>query len=175
MIDALSRARELFLDDANTYGCAEVTLIVLQEQLGLPEAGDSSPAMALNGGIAYSGATCGAITGAALAAGRLAGRSLADHAEAKREARALVEGLLAAFAREFGSVNCRELTGYDFRDPGAHHDFIQSGIWRTACLHQIEFALTEMTRLIADAGWAPSNPQDRPSEAPPASPGRPTE
>jgi len=175
MIDAVSRARELFLDDANTYGCAEVTLIVLQEQLGLPETGDSSPAMALNGGIAYSGATCGAITGAALAAGRLAGRSLPDHAEAKREARALVEGLLAAFARQFGSVNCRELTGYDFRNPGAHDDFIQSGIWRPACLLLIEFAITEMTRLIADAGWAPSDPQGRSSEASPASPGRPTE
>ena len=178
MADALSRARELFLDDANTYGCAEVTLIVLQEQLGLPEAGDSSPAMALNGGIGYSGATCGAITGAALAAGRLAGRRLPHHAEAKRQARALVQGLLAAFADEFGAVNCRDLTGYDFRDPGAHDDFIQSGIWRTACLHQIEFAITEMTRLIADAGWAPSDPQGRSSEAPPAPPaplGRPTE
>lgn len=175
MTDALHRARELFLDDANTYGCAETTLIALQEQLSLPEAGDSSTAMALNGGIAYSGATCGAITGAALAVGRLAGLSLPDHAEAKREARNLVEGLLAAFSREFGSVNCRELTGYDFRDPGGHHDFIQSGIWRTACMRQIEFAIAEITRLISDAGWAPSDLQTPPSEIPTTPSARPTE
>src|SRR4030042_6797071 len=127
MTDALHRARELFLDDANTYGCAEATLIALQELLSLPEAGDSSSAMALNGGIAYSGATCGAITGAALAAGRLAGCCLPDHAEAKREARTLVQGLLAAFANEFGSVHCRGLTGHDFRDPDAHEDFTPRG------------------------------------------------
>ncbi|HSQ36876.1 MAG TPA: C-GCAxxG-C-C family protein [Acidimicrobiia bacterium] len=173
MPDALRRTRELFLDDANTYGCAEVALIVLQEQLGRPGAGDSSSAMALNGGIAYSGATCGAITGAALAAGRLAGCCLPDHAEAKREARSLVQGLLAAFANEFGSVDCRGLTGHDFRDPDAHEAFIQSGVWRTVCLRQIEFAISEMTRLIALTGWAPPAPDGRSPDAPPTPPTRP--
>jgi len=76
---------ELFLDDANTYGCAEVTLIVLQEQFGLPEAGDSSPAMALNGGIGYSGALRGHHRRPLAAAP--AGRCLNDHAEAKGEPR----------------------------------------------------------------------------------------
>lgn len=178
MTDALSRARELFLDDANVYGCAEVTLIVLQEQLGLPEPGDSSPALALNGGIGYSGATCGAITGAALAAGRLAGRCLPDHAEAKREARRLVQELMAAFSAEFGSVYCRELTGYDFREPEAHHAFIESGIWRTACMHQIEFAIQHMSRQIRQAGWAcriaPPKSAAEPPGAPVPGPGRPT-
>ena len=168
--DLRSRVQELFLDDTNTYGCAEVTLIVLQEQLGMPEAGDSSSAMALNGGIAYSGATCGAITGAALAAGRLAGRCLTDHAEAKGEARALLQGLMAAFAAEFGSVDCRDLTGYDFRDPVAHDAFIQSGIWRKTCLRQIEFAITETTRLIGLTGWAPADPEGHAPAAPPVQP-----
>ena len=175
MADPLRRARELFLDEANTYGCAEVTLIVLQEQFGLPEAGDSSPAMALNGGIGYSGATCGAITGAALAAGRLAGRCLPDHVQAKREARALVQGLLAAFADEFGSVDCRRLTGYDFRDPGAHDAFIQGGIWRTTCLRQIEFAITATLRLVEAAGWKPSGSSAAAPGTSPAAPAHPPE
>jgi len=117
MTDALSRARDLFLDDANTYGCAETTLVVLQEVLSLPDPDDSSAAMPLNGGIGYSGATCGAITGAALAAGRLAGRCLPDHAEAKAEARRLVQELMADFAREFGSLDCRALIPYDLMAP----------------------------------------------------------
>lgn len=151
---ASTRARRLFLDDANVYGCAEVTLIVLQEELGLPEAGDSSAAMALNGGIAYSGGTCGAITGAALAVGRLAAACLPDHVEAKRAARTLIQDLMETFARRFGSTDCRSLTGYDLRTPEGHHDFIAAGTWRETCMAQIEFALAETLRLLGRAPWA---------------------
>jgi C_GCAxxG_C_C family probable redox protein len=151
--DLRSRVRELFLDDTNTYGCAETALVVLQEHFGLAGAEDSSAAMALNGGIAYTGGMCGAITGAALAAGRQAGRLIPDHAEAKREARRVTQELIAAFASAFGASGCRELSGYDFTQPGQHHDFIASGVWRDACLRQIEFAVAEMSRLVAEAGW----------------------
>ncbi len=147
------RIRELFLDDANAYGCAEVALVVLQEHFGLPDAGDPSAAMALNGGIAYSGGMCGAITGAALAAGRLAGRRFPDHAEAKGAARQVTQVLLADFAREFGASGCRELSGYDFMEPGRHHAFIVAGDWRRTCLRQIEFAVERMSRLVTEAGW----------------------
>ena len=154
MTEPALRARELFLDDANVYGCAEVTLIVLQEVLGLPDAGDSSVAMALNGGIAYSGGTCGAITGAALTAGRLAGRCLADHSEAKREARRLVQELMADFRAEFGSTDCRHLTGYDLAAPGQHEAFIADGAWRVNCTRQIEYTIEHLARLAREAGWA---------------------
>jgi C_GCAxxG_C_C family probable redox protein len=163
MTDHLLRARELFLDDTNAHGCAEVTLIVLQEALGLPDAGDSSAAMALNGGIAYSGGTCGAITGAALAAGRLAGRSLADHSEAKREARRLVQELMAGFRAEFGSVDCRPLSGYDLAAPGQHEAFIAAGTWRVNCLRQIEYAIDRLAQLAREAGWASPPAGDPPT------------
>ena len=56
---ARCRARELYVDDANVHGCAETAFVVLKEAFGLPDATDSSAAMALNGGVAYSGATKG--------------------------------------------------------------------------------------------------------------------
>lgn len=151
--DSKARIAELFLDDANTYGCAEVALVVLQEHFGLPDPADSSAAMALNGGIAYTGGMCGAITGAALATGRLAGRLLPDHAQAKRAARQVTQALIADFTREFGAPGCRDLSGYDFLEPGQHHAFIVAGEWRRTCLRQIEFAVERMSRLVADAGW----------------------
>jgi C_GCAxxG_C_C family probable redox protein len=149
--DLERRTRDLFLRDDNVYGCAETTLVALQEHFGLPDPGDSSAAMALNGGVAYSGGPCGAITGAALALGRLAGERVADHNEAKRVARRLTRQLMQAFDEEFGSTGCRELTGFDML---ADHDaFLASGVWRTSCMRQITYTVERVARLADPEVW----------------------
>jgi C_GCAxxG_C_C family probable redox protein len=150
---AVALAHDLFLDDANTYGCAETTLVALSTAYGLPDAHDSGPAMALNGGIAYSGAMCGAITGAALAVGRLAATRIADHAQAKRVAREVTRDLMAAFEVEFGAMSCRALTGVDLSTPEGHAAFIEGGAWRDGCLHQVEAAVARLAPLADDAAW----------------------
>ncbi len=150
---ARERARDLFLDDANTYGCAETTFLVLAEAFGLPEPDDTSAAMALNGGVAYSGSMCGAVTGAALAVGRLAGSRVEGHSDAKRVARVLTADLLAAFETEFGSSSCRLLTGADLRTEAGHRAFIEGGTWRQGCMHQIEMAVARMAPLAEPTTW----------------------
>jgi len=169
---AVSRARELFLDDSNTYGCAETTLVALQELFGLPEPADSSAAMPLNGGIAYSGGTCGAITGAALAVGRLAGRCVPDHNEAKRQARALTQDLMGAFQARYGAEDCRDLVGYDLAAPGQHDAFIASGVWRDVCMRQIEFAIEHVALLVRERGWISPPSSPTPEDPLPAPGGR---
>ncbi|HEY5628874.1 MAG TPA: C-GCAxxG-C-C family protein [Candidatus Limnocylindrales bacterium] len=148
------RVAELFLDERAGFGCAETALAVLKEAFGLPAPLDTGPAMALNGGIAYSGATCGAVTGAALALGMLAQRRIADHAEAKRAARVLTADLLDAFEREFGATGCRALTGADLRTEAGHRAFIEAGAWRVGCRRQVEFAVTRLAPLTDAAQWA---------------------
>jgi C_GCAxxG_C_C family probable redox protein len=139
--EAIEKARAYFLTEDHTYGCAETTFMVLKEAYGLPDPADSSPAMALNGGIAYSGSLCGAISGAALAMGMLAERRMPDHKEAKRTARQIVAQLMDEFLATHQSVNCRDLIGMEIRDERQHQQFIESGIWRTRCMAQIEFAI----------------------------------
>ena len=111
--ELVTTTRDLFLRDDNTYGCAESALVALQQHYGLPNPGDSSAAMALNGGVAYSGGTCGAITGVALAVGRLAEQRLDDHRTAKKVARRITQQLMVEFEERFHSMSCRDLTGYD--------------------------------------------------------------
>jgi C_GCAxxG_C_C family probable redox protein len=152
--EAIARARSLFLTDDNHYGCAETVLIVLQESYRLPDATDSSPAMALNGGVAYSGSICGALSGAAMAVGRLAAQRIADHQEAKRTARRIVARLMEDFATEFGAWDCRTLTGYNLSLPAEHEAFIQSGVWRDTCMAQIEFVVRRLARLQDEQVWA---------------------
>jgi C_GCAxxG_C_C family probable redox protein len=147
--EAIEKARQYFLDNQNSYGCAETTFMVLKEAFGLPEVGDSSPAMALNGGIAYRGSVCGAITGAVLAVGMLAERRQPDHKLAKLSARQRVDRLIDHFEAMHGAVNCRELIGTDLRDEDQHLQFIQSGLWRTRCMSQIETVIRYLN-LLAD-------------------------
>lgn len=151
--DALTIARDAFLDESHHYGCAESTLVALKSAFGLPEPRGSSAAMAFNGGIAWTGGPCGAITGAALAIGMLAERRIPDHARAKRVARELVADLMAEFAERHGALDCRALLGMDLRAPGAHEAFLAGGAWREGCMAQIEFVVARMAPLSAPEAW----------------------
>lgn len=149
--EALARVRALFLDDSHPYGCAEATFVALKESFGLLDAADPSATMALNGGVAWSGGTCGAITGAAVAVGGLVAARIPDHATAKGIARDVVAGLIDGFEAEFRALDCRALLRRDIRTPEAHAAFIESGIWRTTCLRQIEFAVERLAVLVGDS------------------------
>ena len=150
--EAAARARALFLDERHPYGCAETTLLVLREAYGLPGTG-TGEAMALNGGVAYSGGVCGAISGAAIAVGLLAERRCADHAEAKRLARETIAGIIDDFEAEHGSIDCRTLLGRSIRTPEEHEAFLASDVWRDVCLGQIESVVRRTAELPDDPRW----------------------
>ena len=150
---AVAQADALYLDDAHPYGCAETAFMTLKGVYGLDDPSDPAAAIALNGGLAYSGGPCGAITGAALAVGMLAEQRIADHKRAKLVARELVHGTMEAFAKEHGAVDCRELIGYDLRAPGQHEAFLESGLWREACAAQIRTVVGRLAVLADVDTW----------------------
>jgi C_GCAxxG_C_C family probable redox protein len=152
-VDAVALARAYYLDERHQFGCAETAYMVLKAAYGLEEPMDPAAAIALNGGVAYSGGLCGAITGAALAVGMLAERRIVDHASAKRVARTIVAGTLEAFREEHGAVDCRDLTGCDLRAPGGHEAFLASGAWRDGCLRQVEFVVARLAPLADPEAW----------------------
>lgn len=151
--EALAAARVYFLTEDNVYGCAETTLIVLQQVYGLPNASDASPAMALNGGVAWQGGICGAISGASLAVGRLAGERIEDHKDAKRAARSIMADLISDFVAEHGHVDCRDLTGLDISSPEGHAAFLESKAWHSVCMRQIEFTIGKLAGLRDELVW----------------------
>jgi hypothetical protein len=64
-------APELLLrDDNHHYGCAESTLVALEYLDRSIDTADPSAEMMLNGGVAYGGCICGAVSRAAMAADR---------------------------------------------------------------------------------------------------------
>ncbi len=141
---ACGHARQLFLRDDNRYGCAETVYMTLKRLYGLADADNSDPAIALNGGVAHTGGMCGALLGAALALGQRQKQLTPDHRQAKSEARTAVRVLLERFEREFQSCTCRDLTGFNIADADEHRRFIESGIWRTRCMQQIEYVVKSL-------------------------------
>jgi C_GCAxxG_C_C family probable redox protein len=154
MRDAVDEVRRLYLDDGHAHGCAEATFVALKGALGLPAPADASAAMALNGGIAYSGGTCGAITGSALAIGLLAASRIDDHRAAKATARRIVARLMDDFEAAHGALDCRTLTGHRLRTPAEHDAFIASGVWRDGCMRQLEFVVARLAPLADPTTWA---------------------
>ena len=84
--DGVALARACFLDDRNPSAARRPPSLRSRASTGSRPL-DAAAAMALNGGVAYSGGVCGAISGAALAVGILAERRIDDHRGAKRVAR----------------------------------------------------------------------------------------
>ena len=150
---AIAQAEAYYLDDEHPYGCAETTFMTLKGVYGLDAPTDPAAAVALNGGLAYSGGPCGAITGAALAVGLLAEQRIDDHRWAKTVARELVHGAMEAFRAEHGAIDCRELIGYDLRAPGQHEAFLESGLWREACASQIRTVVAHLADLADPEAW----------------------
>lgn len=143
----LSLIQSYFLRPDNAYGCAETTYLVLKHIYGLPDPEDSSIAMVLNGGIAYSGGMCGAITGASLAVGQLAGLTILEHNKAKQRSREVIMQVHKEFLNAFGADSCKQLTGYDFSKPHEHDRFIEDRCWEVECTRQILFVVERLADL----------------------------
>jgi len=151
--EAKQLARKFFLRDDNLYGCAETTFMALKHAFNLPNPMDSSEAMVLNGGVAYHGGICGAISGAALAVGMLAEMRIKDHNQAKRSARRIIARYMEEFKQNFHSENCRDLIHLDISKQEQHDEFIESSIWRTVCMSQIEYAMEKLAGLVDMQTW----------------------
>ena len=151
--DPRRAVRARFLAHGSPYGCAEAMLITLERHFRLADPTRGAAAMALNGGVAYGGGTCGAITGAAVALGRLAATRIDDRARAKLVARELTAAAMDAVRAEFGSTDCRTLTGVYLRAPGAHDAFIADGRWRVECTRRLELVADRLAPLADPVAW----------------------
>ena len=98
------------------HGCAQCSLLAIQEVCHLKDDLMAKAAIGLSGGVGSMGSVCGALTGSALALGIKYGRDisalkgLAEKAiEIEYAALEPVAKLAKWFEREFGSIICRDI------------------------------------------------------------------
>lgn len=78
-------------------------------------------------------APCGVVCGGCAAIGVIIGGK--EKMSSDLVPVALIKGqqLPMAFEKEFGSVVCSDLCGYDFSEPEAYIDYINNSIWAKKC------------------------------------------
>lgn len=130
--------------------CAESALIGVTEALGIES--DCVPRIAtpFGGGMGRYGEVCGALTGALMAMGLKLGRQGDDDTAARDRAYPKAVRLMRAFEIEFGSVECRALTGCDMLTPEGAKRFREENMHSELCAKFVAFAAEEAYRIITE-------------------------
>ncbi len=141
------RAAELF---DRGYNCAETMVLALAADDGRTPAEIQRAVTALGGGIGRAGLTCGCVTGAAVAVGLRLGRTSPDDTDSKERAYAAAANVVRRVHAEFGTTECRRLTGLDFsvENPQAELERVHAEV----CAKLVRFVAAAAAEEIAAAG-----------------------
>jgi C_GCAxxG_C_C family probable redox protein len=140
------KAVELF---DSGFNCAESVLLALSRDFNEP-AEHIIPCIAtgFGGGIARTGSTCGALSGAIMTIGLIIGPRKAEELEKKEEVYDMALKMIENFEKEFGSSLCKNLTKCDLRTLEGHEKFQSQKIRETVCPKFVKWAVNYATRLM---------------------------
>jgi len=113
----MSKAKEADKQFEKGYSCAPSVLSAYSEQFGLKKELALRIACGFGGGIGRTGGTCGAVTGAVMVIGLKHGQADVADDKSRQETHKLVKEFIDKFEALHGSVECRELIGYDLSKP----------------------------------------------------------
>lgn len=149
-MERIETASQLF---DGSYNCSQSVLASFADDYGLDQDHALSLATGFGAGIGRSGHVCGAVSGACMVLGlRYGSKPYGESSfqERKEKTYLLVADLLDKFKERNGSINCRELIGYDLDDPIKHAEAKRLGIFTTQCHKYVRDAI-EFTEEILNA------------------------
>jgi len=109
-------------------------------------------AAGFGGGMAGTGQTCGAVTGAVMVIGMALGHTTANDRDRKARTYTAVARFMHAFEQSHGTVNCTELLVHDLGDPEGYRQAKKSGLFTTACPKFVESAAMILERVLDQDG-----------------------
>ena len=121
-------------------------LLGLKEELDLETELIPRIATPFGGGIARRGGLCGVASGSLMAIGILTGRD--EPGKSTDPAFQAAEAFLDGFEKNFGSLECRVLTGYDLSDRDDLKAFLKSGTKEKVCAPMMEWAMSQIEPLV---------------------------
>jgi len=88
---------------------------------------------AFGAGMARTGGTCGAVTGALMVIGLNHAKTRKDDDDSRERAYALAQEFMDAFSARNGSLLCREILGVDVSTPEGVAEVRKRDLFRTVC------------------------------------------
>lgn len=149
MIKQNNDAREVFRRQGT---CSRTFFYLMNREFGNESEIDERAADPLAGGIVAEGHQCGMLWGAILAAGREAARRYAEEPRAVAAAIEVSMQLSGNFAEYAGAIDCRAITGTNFKNPlsmagyilfKARSCFSLAEEWAPEALRSLEEAFVE--------------------------------
>jgi C_GCAxxG_C_C family probable redox protein len=113
-MDRIDLASQCFREGFN---CSQAVFSAYAPDLGLDRETALKAAAAFGGGIARTGGTCGAVTGALMTIGLACGRTRAEDKEAMKRTNRLADEFMERFRSRNYSVECRQLLGCEIGTP----------------------------------------------------------
>ena len=115
------------------YNCSQAVFSVFGPDFGVDPETAYRVACAFGGGLAGSGETCGAVTGALMVLGLKYGMTDFRSQKAKEETYEYAKRFLREFTSRRGSTRCRDLLGRDIGTPEARAQAKLEGLFETLC------------------------------------------
>jgi C_GCAxxG_C_C family probable redox protein len=128
--------------------CSQSVLAAFAEDLGLSREKALMIASGFGGGMGRMSLTCGAVTGAFMVLGLKEGYSCSDSKESKEKIYRLVREFADTFRTMHGSIECRELLGFDISTPEGYQGAADSGIFRTLCPLLVQSAVEVTEKML---------------------------
>ena len=133
--------------------CSELTLTSVLEILGVDDYLFHNIAKPLGGGFGgykskngWMGA-CGAVSGGCAAIGAIMGGKQLMDGDTMNMAYFNAARYCREFEKQFGSVVCSELCGYDFSKPENYMQYRENGIWEKTCFKFVVWAVDTVRKL----------------------------
>lgn len=139
-------------------GCAEATLISILGILGIEDGLINNIMIPLSGGLGGFKSEkglfgpCGAVIGGCAAVGVILGGKGRKKMSSNLVPVAYMKSAQFAkeFEKEFGSIICPDLSGYDFSEPNALMEYVEDGIWGKTCYKYVLWAIDNTRKLMKE-------------------------
>lgn len=129
----MSRVEQAVQAFEREFSCSQSVLSAFADPADLGRAAALRVASGFGGGLARTGETCGAVTGAIMALGLGHCGVPAEDPLAKERAYPPVQEFLARFRAQHGSIVCRELLRCDLGTPAGLQSAREQGLFKSRC------------------------------------------
>lgn len=132
----------------NGFNCAQAILSVFADEFGLDRTTALRVAGGFGGGMGRQGLICGAVTGAMMVIGLKYGKISPEDNDARDRAYNAVLEFSKRFKELYGSLNCRDLLGYDIGTTEGREYIHANKLTETTCIPIVRSAVELVGQII---------------------------